>query len=164
MQNGEIYNYVELREQLRQRGHHFSTTSDTEVIAHAYEEWGVGCLARLNGDFAIAIWDREQGELMLARDRFGVRPLFLAEYDGDICFASEAKALLRHPEARRELDPVAIVDTFTMWTPLPDRSAFMGISEFPRPTTSSWGPAEWGLRRGGGTSISRPTWSLRRTS
>ena len=131
MQNGEIYNYVELREQLRQRGHHFSTTSDTEVIAHAYEEWGVGCLARLNGDFAIAIWDREQGELMLARDRFGVRPLFLAEYDGDICFASEAKALLRHPEARRELDPVAIVDTFTMWTPLPDRSAFMGISELP---------------------------------
>ena len=109
MQNGEIYNYVELRAELEQLGHRFATTSDTEVIAHAYAEWGVGCLDRLNGDFAIAIWDRETGEALLARDRFGVRPLFLAEYDGDVCFASEAKALLRHPSARRELDPVGIV-------------------------------------------------------
>ena len=70
----------------------FATTSDTEVIAHAYEEWGVGCLDRLNGDFAIAVWDRADGEtLFLARDRFGVRPLFLAEYGGDVCFASEAQ-------------------------------------------------------------------------
>ena len=91
MQNGEIYNYVELRAELEQLGHRFATTSDTEVIAHAYAEWGVGCLDRLNGDFAIAIWDRQTETLFLARDRFGVRPLFLAEYDGDVCFASEAK-------------------------------------------------------------------------
>ena len=97
MQNGEIYNYVELRAELEQLGHRFATTSDTEVIAHAYEEWGVGCLARLNGDFAIAIWDREPGELLLARDRFGVRPLFLAEYDGDVCFASEAQGAASPP-------------------------------------------------------------------
>jgi asparagine synthase (glutamine-hydrolysing) len=131
MQNGEIYNYVELIAELEQLGHRFATHSDTEVIAHAYEEWGVQCLQRFNGDFAIAVWDRERSELFLARDRFGVRPLFLAEYGGDLCFASEAKALLRHPRARRELDPVAIADTFTMWTPLPDRSAFAGIRELP---------------------------------
>jgi len=131
MQNGEIYNYVELRAELEGLGHRFSTTSDTEVIAQAYAEWGVGCLDRLNGDFAIAIWDRQTGEVLLARDRFGVRPLFLAEYDGDVCFASEAKALLRHPSARRELDPVGIADTFVAWTTLPDRSAFAGIRELP---------------------------------
>jgi asparagine synthase (glutamine-hydrolysing) len=131
MQNGEIYNYVELQAELEGLGHRFASTSDTEVIAHAYAEWGVGCLDRLNGDFAIAIWDRETGEALLARDRFGVRPLFLAEYDGDVCFASEAKALLRHPAARRELDPVGIADTFVAWTTLPDRSAFAGIRELP---------------------------------
>src|SRR4051812_45460988 len=131
MQNGEIYNHVELRTELDRLGHRFVTTSDTEVIAHAYEEWGARCLDRFNGDFAIAVWDRERSECFLARDRFGVRPLFLAEYDGDVCFASEAKALLRHPAARRELDPVGIVDTFTAWTTLPDRSAFSGIHELP---------------------------------
>jgi glutamine phosphoribosylpyrophosphate amidotransferase len=83
MQNGEVYNYVELREELRALGHRFQTSCDTEVIAHAYQEWGVECLQRLNGDFAIAVWDRDREELFLARDRFGVRPLFLAEYAGD---------------------------------------------------------------------------------
>lgn len=131
MQNGEIYNYVELRTELEALGHEFATRSDTEVVAHAYEEWGVGCLERFNGDFAIAVWDRERSEVLLARDRFGVRPLFLAEYDGDVCFASEAKAVLRHPSARRELDPVGIVDTFTAWTTLADRTAFAGIRELP---------------------------------
>lgn len=131
MQNGEIYNHVELRLELGKLGHDFATTSDTEVIAHAFEEWGIGCLARFNGDFAIAIWDRDSRELLLARDRFGVRPLFLTEFGGDISFASEAKALLRHPGARRELDPVGIVDTFTAWTTLAGRSAFSGIRELP---------------------------------
>ena len=131
MQNGEIYNYVELRDELEQLGHVFSTHSDTEVIAQAYEHWGREFLHRLNGDFALAVWDRERQELFLARDRFGVRPLFLASYGGDLCFASEAKALLRHPAARRELDPAGIVDVFTLWSTLPDRSAFAGIRELP---------------------------------
>src|SRR5436190_16173359 len=131
MQNGEVYNYVELRDELRGLGRRFATTCDTEVIAQAYAEWGPRFLDRLNGDFAIAIWDRRRGEVLLARDRFGVRPLFLAEYGGDVCFASGAKALLRHPSARRELDPVGIVDTFTTWATLPDRSAFVGIRELP---------------------------------
>jgi asparagine synthase (glutamine-hydrolysing) len=131
MQNGEIYNYVELRAELQALGHVFETRSDTEVIAHAYEQWGAECLQRLNGDFALAIWNRERRELFLARDRFGVRPLFLAELGGDFCFASEAKALLRHPRALRELDPDAVVETFTLWSTLPDRSAFKGIRELP---------------------------------
>jgi asparagine synthase (glutamine-hydrolysing) len=129
MQNGEIYNYVELQDELRALGHLLETSSDTEVIAHAYEEWGPACLDRLNGDFAIAVWDREREELFLARDRFGVRPLFLAEVGGDIVFASEAKALLRHPEARRELDSAGLVEAFTTWSILPDRSAFTGVRE-----------------------------------
>jgi asparagine synthase (glutamine-hydrolysing) len=129
MQNGEIYNYVELRDELRGLGHRFLSESDTEVIAHAYEQWGPDCLRRFNGDFAVAVWDGERRELFLARDRFGVRPLFLAEYGGDICFASEIKALLRHPAARRELDPVGIADTFTLWSMLPDHTAFAGVRE-----------------------------------
>jgi asparagine synthase (glutamine-hydrolysing) len=131
MQNGEIYNYVELRAELQARGHRFATSSDTEVIAHAYEEWGAKCLERFNGDFAIAVWDRVRGELFLARDRFGVRPLFIGRFGDDLCFASEAKALLRHPRARRELDPVGIVDSLTIWATLPDHSAFAGVHELP---------------------------------
>jgi asparagine synthase (glutamine-hydrolysing) len=129
MQNGEIYNYVELQEELISLGHRFDTTSDTEVIAHAFDEWGVDCLHRLNGDFALAIWDRVEQELFLARDRFGVRPLFLADLDGDLVFGSEAKALLRHPAARRQLDPLGLVESFTIWSILPDRSAFAGVRE-----------------------------------
>lgn len=129
MQNGEIYNYVELRDELRALGHALATSSDTEVIAHAYEEWGPGCLDRFNGDFAIAVWDRRERELFLARDRFGVRPLFLAETDGDLVFGSEGKALLRHPALVRALDPTGLVEAFTTWSILPDRSALAGIRE-----------------------------------
>lgn len=131
MQNGEIYNFPELMEELEGLGHRFSTRSDTEVIVHAYEEWGEACLDRLNGEFAFAIWDRREHEVFLARDRFGIRPLFLARFGGDFAFASEAKALLRHPEARREIDPSALTDTFTFWAPLPDRTSFPGIHELP---------------------------------
>ena len=152
MQNGEIYNYVELRAELAGLGHEFATACDTEVIAHAYEEWGTAFLERLNGDFAIALWDRERQEVLLARDRFGVRPLFLAECDGDVCFASEAKALLRHPGARRELDPVGIVDTFTTWATLPDRSAFVGIRELP--------PAHYAVIGPDGVVAERRWWDL----
>jgi asparagine synthase (glutamine-hydrolysing) len=129
MQNGEIYNYVELQKELEQLGHRFSTSCDTEVIAHAYEEWGIGCLDKFNGDFLLAVWDRNTRELLLARDRFGVRPLFIAEFGTDFCFASEAKALFRHPEARRQLDPLGLVEAFTTWSILPDRSAFVGVRE-----------------------------------
>jgi len=131
MQNGEIYNYPELMEELEGLGHRFRTRSDTEVIVHAFEEWGEGCLDKLNGEFALAVYDRETKRLFLARDRFGIRPLFLADYGGDFVFASEAKALLRHPSAERRIDPFALVETFTLWAVQPDRSAFVGVRELP---------------------------------
>ena len=131
MQNGEIYNYLELIDELEGLGHRFATCSDTEAIVHAFEQWGEGCLERLNGEFAFAVWDRDTRSVFLARDRFGIRPLFLAEYGGDVVFASEARALLRHPAAERRLDPRALVETFTLWAVLPDRSAFPGIFELP---------------------------------
>ena len=131
MQNGEIYNYPELRRELEALGHTFRTQSDTEVIVHAYEQWGEASLERLNGEFALAIWDRATREVFLARDRFGIRPLFLATFGTDLAFASEPAALLRHPKAERRLDPFALVETFSLWAVLPDRSAFPGISELP---------------------------------
>jgi asparagine synthase (glutamine-hydrolysing) len=129
MQNGEIYNYPELRVTLEQRGHRFRTDCDTEVLVHAYEEWGAACLDRLNGEFAFALWDRATEELFLARDRFGVRPLFVSRSGGTLSFASEAKALLRRPGAARALDPLGIVEAFTLWGTSPARSAFIGIGE-----------------------------------
>lgn len=140
MQNGEIYNYPELRTELEAEGHRFSTHCDTEVLVHAFEAWGVGFLERLNGDFAVALWDRESQELLLARDRFGVRPLFLSSFGGGLEFASEAKALLRHPQATRALDPLALVETFTLWTSLPDRTAFEGVRELPAGHYLRFGP------------------------
>ena len=129
MQNGEIFNHPELRTELESRGHRFATHCDTEVLVHAFEEWGAHCLDHLNGEFAFAIWDRETETLFLARDRFGIRPLFLLEAGRTLCFASEAKALLRHPLARRELDPTSLVESFMFWASSPARSAFAGIRE-----------------------------------
>jgi asparagine synthase (glutamine-hydrolysing) len=131
MQNGEIYNYLELIDELEGLGHRFATRSDTEVLAHAYEEWGERCLERLNGEFAFAVWDRKRHEAFVARDRFGIRPLFLAVMGTDVAFASEIKALLRHPSAERRIDPLALVETFTLWAPQPDISAFPGVFELP---------------------------------
>lgn len=131
MQNGEIYNAPELRVELQKLGHEFKTTCDTEVLVHAYEEWGPACLDRLNGAFAFAIWDHHEQRLFLARDRFGIRPLFLADLDGTLLFASESKALFCHPGLARTLDPLSLVETFTIWGCAPDRSAFSGVRELP---------------------------------
>jgi len=92
--NGEIYNFKEVRAELESRGRRFRTHSDTEVVAEAWREWGVDCLRRFNGMWAFAIWDRKERSLLLSRDRFGVKPLYIAEHDGQIFFASEIKALL----------------------------------------------------------------------
>ncbi len=145
MQNGEIYNYPELMSELEGLGHRFRTRSDTEVLVHAFEQWGLGFLHRLNGEFALAIYDSFEKRLLLARDRFGVRPLFVSglagELGGDFAFASEARALLRHPRAERRIDPFALVETFTMWGVQPDRSAFPGIGELPAGHYMYVGPA-----------------------
>jgi asparagine synthase (glutamine-hydrolysing) len=104
IQNGEIYNYRELGEDLRHRGHQLRTRSDTEVIAHLYEEHGLGFAERLRGMFAIAVWDARRRRLVLARDRYGIKPLYYRERDGTLSFASELKALLRQRGFSREID------------------------------------------------------------
>ena len=129
--NGEVFNYVELREELIARGHVFKTRSDTEVIVHLYEERGADCVEALNGDFAFAIWDQRQQRMMLARDRVGVRPLYYARRDRGIAFASEVKALLEVPGIDASLDPIALDQMFTFWFPLAPRTPFKGISELP---------------------------------
>jgi asparagine synthase (glutamine-hydrolysing) len=111
VQNGEIYNYRELREELESRGHRFRTKSDTEVIVHLYEEHGPGFAERLRGMFAIAIWDAREERLVLARDRFGIKPLYYRVHDGSLTFASELKALLCIPGFGREID-LGALDAF----------------------------------------------------
>ena len=111
--NGEIYNFQELAEELIGKGHQFRTRCDTEVIVHAWEEWGERCLDRFNGMFAFAIWDRRLEVLFLARDRLGVKPLYYAELpDGELIFGSELKALLVHPKLKREIDAKAVEEYF----------------------------------------------------
>jgi len=129
--NGEIFNYIELREVLVSRGHRFRTLSDTEVILHLYEEKRGGALDELNGQFALAIWDSNRKEIFLARDRMGIRPLFYARAGNDWVFGSEVKAIFAHPAVTRKIDPVALDDIFTFWLPLSPRTAFEGISEVP---------------------------------
>ncbi|MBS0366435.1 MAG: amidotransferase 1, exosortase A system-associated [Proteobacteria bacterium] len=112
--NGEIFNFMEIEAELVRRGHTFRTRSDTEVIVHAWEEWGAECLARFNGMFAFALWDRRQQTLFLARDRLGVKPLYYAWLaDGRLVFGSELKALLACPQVPRRIDPRAIEEYFT---------------------------------------------------
>jgi asparagine synthase (glutamine-hydrolysing) len=149
--NGEIFNYVELRAELVQRGHVFRTHSDTEVIVHLYEEMGPDCVTRLNGDFAFAIHDAPRRRLVLARDRMGVRPLFWAERGSRLAFASEVKALLELPGVAAELDEVALDQIFTLWAPIAPRTAFKGVAELP--------PAHVLVAEPGRTTVS-PYWRL----
>ena len=130
--NGEIFNFVELRAELVGLGHVFRTKSDTEVIVHAFESWGEGAFERFNGQFAIALWDRRRRRLVLARDRFGVRPIHFAEHDGRLTFASEAKAIFAaEPSISRELDPIGLDQAFTFWAPLAPRTPFAAVREVP---------------------------------
>ncbi len=111
--NGEIYNYKELKKDLQKKNHIFSTNTDTEVIVHAYEEYGVGCLSKFNGMFAFAIWDKKKKELLLARDRFGTKPLYYYFKNDIFIFASEVKAILEYDQLVIDYNPQAIVDYFT---------------------------------------------------
>jgi asparagine synthase (glutamine-hydrolysing) len=129
--NGEIFNHPELREELERLGHRYSTNCDTETVLHAYEEYGPECLSHFNGQFAIAIWDAGKRTLFLGRDRLGVRPVFYTESPGAFIFGSEIKAILAAPGIQAELDPVALDQVFTYWSPLSPRTAFAGIRELP---------------------------------
>lgn len=125
--NGEIYNFQRLRSELEGRGHRFRTASDSEVIAHLYEEQGPGCLAALEGMFAIALWDRKAQRLLLARDRLGVKPLYWAPVDGGILYASEPGAILASGLVDPEPDPQAILEYLTLQYVPPPRTGFAGI-------------------------------------
>ena len=103
--NGEIYNHPQLRDELRARGHVFQTSADTEVIVHLYEEYGDALVHALEGMFGLALWDERRGRLLIARDRFGEKPMFLHEQGGELTFASELSALLAVTPQLRELDP-----------------------------------------------------------
>lgn len=122
--NGEIYNFRELRRDLDERGHVFKTRSDTEVLLHAYVEWGAECLCRLNGIFAFGLWDSQKQELLLARDRLGVKPLYYAERAGAVLFASEPKALLAHPLVAAAVDADGLAEIFS---PAPIRTPGFAI-------------------------------------
>ncbi len=129
--NGEIFNYPELREDLRRRGHRFYTTSDTEVIIHLFEETGPSCVDSLNGQFAFAIWDTIKKELFVARDRYGILPLHYTVIDETLIFASEIKSIFTVPGVARRIDPVAMEQIFTFWTTLAGRTVFQDVRELP---------------------------------
>ncbi|MFH1718751.1 MAG: asparagine synthase (glutamine-hydrolyzing), partial [Planctomycetota bacterium] len=129
--NGEIFNYLELKQNLLQKGHRFYTTSDTEVLLHLYEEEGPDCLAKLNGQFALAIWDAKKKELFLARDRVGIRPLYYTMLGNTMIFGSEIKSIFMNANVPRRIDPVAMDQIFTFWTTLTPRTAFKDIYELP---------------------------------
>ncbi len=137
--NGEIFNYVELRAELEALGHRFRTKSDTEVIVHAWEAWGEAAFERMNGQWAVALWDEKTHTFVLTRDRVGVRPLFMLEHEGRLFFASEVKSLFAGaPTFSREIDPVGLDETFTFWTVVPPQSVFKGVRELEPGHVAVW--------------------------
>jgi asparagine synthase (glutamine-hydrolysing) len=145
--NGEIYNYVELRAELLAAGHEFRTQSDTEVIVHLYEEHGVGCVERLRGMFALALWDSSRRRLFLARDRLGIKPLYYAETAQTLYFASEQKALLEADDVPREISPRGVNDLLTLGFVAAPATMFAGIRQLM--------PGTWLRYEGGSASIHR---------
>jgi asparagine synthase (glutamine-hydrolysing) len=127
--NGEIYNFKDLRRELESLGHLFKTRSDTETIIHAFEEWGLEALSRLNGMFAFSIWDARKRTLIVARDPFGIKPLYYWDNGHTLVFGSEIKSILHHPKISREIDLQAL-STFLTLTYVPSpRTAFLGINK-----------------------------------
>ncbi len=136
--NGEIYNYRELRERLRSRGHRFATNGDAEPIAHLYEEHGTGLARELHGMFAFALWDSKRQRLLLCRDRVGKKPLLYCEREGALSFASELRALLHDPELPRELDPGAL-DSYLSYGYVPaPMAAFAAVRKLRPGSTLVW--------------------------
>lgn len=162
--NGEIFNHDVLREELTARGHRFATRSDTEVIVHAFEEWGPAAWRRFNGQFAFGLWDARNRRLWLVRDRFGILPLYYALGDRGVVFASEAKALFASGEVPVRFDPRGVAQAFTFWSVPAPESVFEGVRSVPpgsfvsfdeqlRETAERWWEprfvpsAEWSERR-----------------
>ena len=129
--NGEIYNFIELRKELEAFGHIFKTKSDTEVIVHAYEQWGAGCVKRFNGMFAFAIWDARTREVLLARDHLGVKPLYYVQIGNRLLFSSEIKALLQDPDCPRDVDLDALAELLTFRSVPSPKTLFKRIFKLP---------------------------------
>ena len=125
--NGEIFNYLELRQELTDRGHRFQTRSDTEVIVHSFEEYGERAWSKFNGQFAFALWDRRRRRLWLVRDRLGILPLFYARRPAAVLFASEMKALFATGELEPHFDPTGLAQVFTRWSASPPATVFSGV-------------------------------------
>ena len=127
--NGEIYNFIELRQQLQSRGHSFRSDSDTEVLLACYEEWGKDCLERLNGMFAFAIYNSEKRVLFCARDRIGEKPLFYSRTSRGLAFASEVKALLVDPDLQPSIDETSLQFYLAFGHTPPDSAMVKGVSK-----------------------------------
>lgn len=129
--NGEIYNYQELRHELEALGRPFLSRTDTEVVLQGFAAWGTGVLERLNGMFAFAIWDRRERRLLLARDRYGIKPLYYGQFDGRFVFASEAKAILQVPGVPRRIDSAGLFEYFSFQNFFSDRTLLEGVRLLP---------------------------------
>ncbi len=145
--NGEIYNFEQLREDLARRGHRFSTSGDTEVIVHLYEEMGTAFVERLQGMFALAIWDRKRRRLVLARDRVGKKPLYYSARDGELSFASELWALARDPDVPRDLDPSSLDCYLAYGYIQAPHSIWRGVRKLPPAHTLIWEDGKLSLDR-----------------
>ncbi len=127
--NGEIFNYLELASELSGLGHILKTKSDTEVIVHAYEQWGTSCFDRFNGQWALALWDHKKNKIILSRDRLGIRTLYYTICNNRLLFASEVKALFADSSVKRNFDPAGVSEIFTFWSPVAPRTTFKDIKE-----------------------------------
>jgi asparagine synthase (glutamine-hydrolysing) len=136
--NGEVYNFRELRRELEAAGHRFYTSTDTEVIVHAYEQWGKEAIGRLRGMFGLAIWDTSSRTLLVARDRIGIKPMHYATANGRFYFGSEIKSLLEAPDLPRDLDPAALDHYLSfLYTPS-DGSIFKSVRKLPPGHLLTW--------------------------
>lgn len=129
--NGEVYNFRELRAELEARGHQFHSKTDSEVVLNAFAEWGEGALDRFNGMFAFAVWDKRRKELFLARDRYGIKPLYYAYVGDTLIFGSEVKAILAYPAYRARIDRESLVEYFTFQNYFTDRTLFKDVRILP---------------------------------
>jgi asparagine synthase (glutamine-hydrolysing) len=145
--NGEIYNYRELHAQLSARGHQLATRSDTECLVHLYEDRGADLVHALDGMFAFALWDRARGELTLARDRLGIKPLYYAELEGGLLFGSELKSLLQHPALQRRISPRALSHYFAFGVTPDDEAIVDGVRKLPPGHVLSWRAGRIAARR-----------------
>ncbi len=132
--NGEVYNFQELRAELQAVGYWFQSQTDSEVVLHAFAEWGPACVHHFNGMFAYVIWDRKEKTLHLARDRYGIKPLYYAQWGSTFLFGSEQKVILEHPAACKEIDKKALLEYFTFQNIITDRTLLENVKLFPAAT------------------------------